>query len=399
MKKTLFPQEIIENTREANFSRHSVRSRTIYTIIVLAVISAFISLPFIHVDVGVRSQGLIRPVAEMIPLVIPVSGSVVLLNAFENSYIQRNDVVAIIDVPEIRERYRHNQSRKEQIRSFLGDIDLLTEKEDMNDIAPLELNTARYKAAFVEVSQALSSHRQRMGHARNTLDRDEYLFERNAQSRVMLEEARFIWHESVNQHDLVIRQFRNQLTLERLAYEEEYAQLLSEAIRLRYELSRKEIRAPVSGTIHQLNGLVANSFVHASQTLGVLSPDTTLIAEIYVAPRDIGFLHQGMAVKIQMDAFPHTDWGFVTGNIISIAEDVTLEYGTPLYRVVCSIDQDYLRLKNGFVGTLNKGMTFQARFIVQRRSLYQLLFDKVDDWLNPEWSQSSHLISAGGVQP
>ena len=30
-----------------------------------------------------------------------------------------------------------------------------------------------------------------------------------------------------------------------------------------------------------------------------------------------------------------------------------------------------------------KGMTVQARFIVARRSFWQLLFDKVDNWLNP----------------
>lgn len=28
-------------------------------------------------------------------------------------------------------------------------------------------------------------------------------------------------------------------------------------------------------------------------------------------------------------------------------------------------------------------MTFTARFTVAERSLYQLLYDKVDDWVNP----------------
>ncbi len=29
--------------------------------------------------------------------------------------------------------------------------------------------------------------------------------------------------------------------------------------------------------------------------------------------------------------------------------------------------------------------TFTARFTVTERSLYQLLYDKVDDWVNPEY--------------
>jgi hypothetical protein len=34
--------------------------------------------------------------------------------------------------------------------------------------------------------------------------------------------------------------------------------------------------------------------------------------------------------------------------------------------------------------TLTKGLTLQAEFIVARRSLYQLIYDKADDWLNPK---------------
>ena len=38
--------------------------------------------------------------------------------------------------------------------------------------------------------------------------------------------------------------------------------------------------------------------------------------------------------------------------------------------------------KSGFVGYLRKGMTLQARFLLAERSLWQLLFDDVSDWLD-----------------
>jgi HlyD family secretion protein len=47
------------------------------------------------------------------------------------------------------------------------------------------------------------------------------------------------------------------------------------------------------------------------------------------------------------------------------------------------LDNKQLHLKNGFAGELKKGMTVQARFVVIKRSLWQLLFDKIDDWVNP----------------
>ena len=55
----------------------------------------------------------------------------------------------------------------------------------------------------------------------------------------------------------------------------------------------------------------------------------------------------------------------------------------PLYRIKCRIKQQQLSLQNGYSASLKKGMTFQARCMVSRRTLFQLLTDKAEDWLNP----------------
>jgi HlyD family secretion protein len=39
---------------------------------------------------------------------------------------------------------------------------------------------------------------------------------------------------------------------------------------------------------------------------------------------------------------------------------------------------------------IKKGMTVQVRFLVTRRTLFQLLFDKADDWLNPNRIPDEH---------
>ena len=54
-----------------------------------------------------------------------------------------------------------------------------------------------------------------------------------------------------------------------------------------------------------------------------------------------------------------------------------------MFKVVCKINQEHLKLKNGFKGNLKKGMTFNARFFIARRSTFELLYDKVDDWFVP----------------
>ena len=71
------------------------------------------------------------------------------------------------------------------------------------------------------------------------------------------------------------------------------------------------------------------------------------------------------------------------GKIESISTDIFTDSGQPYFKVRCKMDKQSLKLRNGYEGNLKKGMTLQARFVVARRSLFQLLYDKTDDWLNP----------------
>lgn len=116
-----------------------------------------------------------------------------------------------------------------------------------------------------------------------------------------------------------------------------------------------------------------------------------MIAETYVLPRDIGLLRVGTKARFQVDAYNYNQWGMVSGSVLSISNDIFMENGKqPYFKVRCLLDQHQLKLKNGYVGKIKKGMTLQARFFVTRRTLFQLLYDKADDWLNPNVTTSSN---------
>ena len=93
---------------------------------------------------------------------------------------------------------------------------------------------------------------------------------------------------------------------------------------------------------------------------------------------------------MQIDAFNYNVWGMGAGRVRSISSDIFIQDGQPLFKVWCETDHPVLRLKNGYQGTIKKGMTVQARFLVTKRTLFQLLFDKADDWLNPNLIPYEH---------
>ena len=91
-----------------------------------------------------------------------------------------------------------------------------------------------------------------------------------------------------------------------------------------------------------------------------------------------------MPVNFQIDAFNYNEWGLVAGKIIDIANDFVLINEQPVFKIKCELKQQTVALPTGYTANLKKGMTLRGRFVVAKRSLYQLLYDKVDDWVNPK---------------
>src|SRR5690606_1298786 len=143
------------------------------------------------------------------------------------------------------------------------------------------------------------------------------------------------------------------------------------------------LQAPATGTIQARKGLQPGSLVTVNDLLAEISPDTGLIAEAYVLPKDIGYLKEGTKVNLQIEAYDYNQWGMATGEVTSISADIFTDRGQPYFKVRCLLNEDRLVLKNGYEGKLHKGMTLQARFFVTRRTLFQLIYDKADDLLNP----------------
>ena len=391
--KELFPKEIIENTQESNFSTHSVKSKVIYSVILLFLISLIAILPLIKVDVGVRSHGIIRPVNEIIQLSSPVSGPVRYLNAVDNSYVSRGQVIAVIDSPSINEKLRFIQSRKQQLSKFIEDIDELQRVNTDFFQADIDLKTARYQRVLLEFSQQIINQKQIIDQHTRVLEREIILHTRNATSTSALEDIQYRQQTEKNRLKLIIEQQSSRWHSEKLAFKDELQELTSEFAQLTEERSRYEIKSPVSGTLQNTSGITEGGFVFANQMMGEISPDTSLIAEVYIFPKDVGLLREGMPARFQIDAFNHHQWGVASGSVISISRDILIIENRPVFKVKCNIDQEYLELMNGFKGRIVKGMTFQARFIISRRSLLQLLRDKVDNWIDPSWGENRYAVN------
>jgi hypothetical protein len=145
------------------------------------------------------------------------------------------------------------------------------------------------------------------------------------------------------------------------------------------------IISPINGSVLDLAGIQVGSYLMAGAIIARISPDTRMFAYCYIRPGDIGLIRQGQKVNFQVDAFSYNRWGSVSGTVLEIPNDVVLLNDTePMFRVICRLDKTYLKIDKGAVYSLKKGMTFSARFSITERSLFQLLYDSAEDWIDPE---------------
>jgi hemolysin D len=84
----------------------------------------------------------------------------------------------------------------------------------------------------------------------------------------------------------------------------------------------QELRAPVSGTVQQLSISTIGGVVQPAQAIMIIVPDEArAIVEAQILNKDIGFIREGQAVRIKLEAYNFTDYGIIPGVVESISRD------------------------------------------------------------------------------
>jgi HlyD family secretion protein len=384
MSKQIFPKEIIENTVEVHQFKHTNKSKIIYGIILISLIAALVSLPFIRVTIYNTSQGLIRPDKERILLQSSTSGKVVFHQLKNNFQVKKGDTLVLINNLAITQKINNTASQLDETKTFVDDLNILSSKNSVSN----KLQSLKYKQEYNLYQQKLSELDTRFRKIKVDYHRNQKLFKKGVIAKTELNNSKLEYDLSLNS----IHQFKKQQNStwqgQLVNNQNQLKELENNQIQLEENNSLSIIKAPVSGTLLNVKGIEKGSFIATGIQLAEISPKTDLIIECYINPIDIGLLKKGNKVNFQVSAFNYNQWGLATGKIEEVSNDVQMINNTPMFKVLCTLNQDFLQLKNGFKGHLKKGMFVNARFELTKRTLFDLLYDKADDWLNPAGGSS-----------
>ena len=373
----LLPSVLLEFTTETYRVKIRRTSSVIYFCFCSSLLALLISSYFISIPISIQSSALIRPSSE-ISLIRPLLNGRLKSSAIkENQKNKKGEILYTLESDIQQEREKLLMLKKQDTEFFIFDLKTLLGN------AGKDLTTALYRQSYFNYKQKLLEATTRLKKVQADYNRNSKLHKEKVIADVEFENFQFELDRAKNDLELVKQSQLSQWQSDLRTYERDLQELEGQLAQLAKENENLIIKAPVSGTIQNVAGVYPGSMVFANQELAQISPDTTMLVEAYVSPNDIGLIRAGMPVRFQVSAFNYNQWGLATGMVKEISSDVHIINDHPVFKVRCQLDKDYLQLKNGYKGYLKKGMTLQARFMVTERTLWQLLYDKMDDWLNP----------------
>ncbi len=381
----LIPANISNCTLEYYIIKVTSRSRIIYWIIIGMVVFGIALLPFIHVDVSVQARGYFQADIERQIVYTPFQGKIIYAVIRSGDRVEKGDTLLIIDSESNKALQISLNQRIAENNASISDLVILTGLDSINFRKRyIGLATKRYQAEYRNVINQQTIQFQKYLKKKTEHERNVHLYKQEIIPKTDYENSLFLLgSERDNLNQILLYQksvWQNDLAMRR----NDSIKIFAELEQCNEDLTNRIVLAPISGEILQSSDIQLGSIVSPGQRIAEISPDGELVATCFVRPDDIGLINEKQQIRIQVDALNYHEWGMLAGDIIDISDDMITGDGQSAYfRIKCKPERTFLSLKDGKIAFIKKGMSFNARIVVIRRSLSNLLFDTADKWFNP----------------
>ena len=365
------------NTLENLIAKNKTKRISIYLVVVLAIAIFMALLPVIKVDISSQSRGIIRSKTDNVPVTSAVSGKIVAIQLKNNLLVQKGDTLLTISKENLETEKQLNDTIYTTNETILQDLEMVL-KGNSN------LKTALIREEYYKFATQKAELQSKVAQTQINYNRYKTLFDKGVVAKAEFEKYQFELQFAKQALNSFVKQQMANWQNKKNELELQLKNITGSNNKLSIEAQNYVLIAPITGTIENFNGVQVGSILTASQPIAHISPMDNLVVESTVSPNDIGLIKLNQKVKFQLDAFNYNQWGLLSGKVIDVDKNITLQENQAFFKVRCALDSKELKLKSGYKTQISKGMTLTTRYIITRRSLFDLLFDKVDDWLNPK---------------
>jgi membrane fusion protein len=140
------------------------------------------------------------------------------------------------------------------------------------------------------------------------------------------------------------------------------------------------LTAPIAGQVGDISAEIGQRARPDASLVTIVPSGSRMEIWLYAPTRAVGFVRPGQEVRLFFDAFPYQKYGAGIGRITAVARvpiepaslDAALGIQEPVFRIRVAIERAVPRLPEA---RLRPGMTVSANLVLERRSLWELLFN------------------------
>ncbi|AEE50427.1 HlyD family secretion protein [Haliscomenobacter hydrossis] len=379
MSQLIFPFELAYPSVETLSAKTNRQSQVIYLFVLGLFFLSIGVLPVIKIKVGGQAPGVIRDVQDNTLITALIQGQVIAHNLVEDRPVAKGQKLISLNTGILDAEREKLLLQIEEAENAWHDLAILLLKSEQKPA----LRTSVYQQAFSQYSREFSNLDIKKQYLFTVLERVHKLYKEHVVAKVDFEKAQLDADLSASELRLLEEQQRKSWELESQQVHQQLLDLKSKLALLERQSKDYAIYAPCDGILVQTTGLKPGSYVMPGQQLAFISTHDSLLAEIHIPTAQIGYIRRGMPVSLQVDAYNYHEWGAISGTVHQVPNEVKIINETPVFVTQVKLHQKELKLKNGYVGKLKKGMIIRAQFFLQKRSLFALLYDKAEDWLDP----------------
>lgn len=175
--------------------------------------------------------------------------------------------------------------------------------------------------------------------------------------------------------------FRSEVLRDLGEAEAKEGELIEHKLAAEDQLNRTVIRAPTSGTIHELAVHTAGGVVSAAEVLMLVVPDgDALEIDAHVPPDKIDQVRTGQSARIRLSAFNADATPEINGDVEVVSADLVREQSGAYYDVRISLKQEEIQRLGD--RPLTPGMPAEVFLQTKSRTMLSYLFKPITDQLS-----------------
>lgn len=393
--------------------------RFLMWIFFIIIIFSCFYLYFGKIDIVVSSRGTVIPIGEIKTLQPIEKGVISGIFVKEGDFVKKGDLLLQIDpsIIEINLEEKENRlnllfNQKNRLISLVeftafhcdceeDKVYYVQNKNYLDSIFSYEKQLEQIKLQLNQSNIELQDYNnlyinsfQRLEKLKSVIDivakKDVFELEKETNSlknKISIQKLKYKeldekYKEVYNSLIIFKNDFKDKKLEEYIEKEKEYKTLKAEIDNVKIQNQKQSIISPVNGKIskifiHTIGGVVSP----AEELINIVPSETELIVKSEVLNQDIGFIKNGLDVKIKTDTFNFQKYGFFEGNVINVSPFSTEDEKKGSYYEIKIKPSNKFIVVDGVERYLEPGMSVTSEIKVGKRRIIEFfIYPLIQNW-------------------